>query len=84
MKLAIRRTLVAALLVGGMTLLSTGCATGYGNDLTPELDSYSRSSEQDANLYARVIDNNTRTIWDDFARLLLIDKTSRLQPAVVP
>lgn len=84
MKSALQRTLAAALLAGGMLLINTGCATDYGTDLTPELDSYSNSHEQDANQYARVIDNNTRTIWDDLARILLIDKTSRLQPAVVP
>lgn len=84
MKFAIRRTLAATLLAGGMILVNTGCATNYGTDLTPELASYSQSEEQDANQYARVIDNNTRSIWDDFARLLLLDKTSRLQPARVP
>lgn len=83
MILATKRTLTATLFVGAM-LLATGCATSYGTDLTPELASYSQSEEQDANTYARVIDNNTRTIWDDFARFLLIDKTSRLNPAVVP
>ncbi|MBB6430390.1 hypothetical protein [Algisphaera agarilytica] len=80
---AIQRTLAAVLLAGGL-LLTGGCATNYSNDLTPELASYGKSEEQDANTYARVIDNNTRTIWDDFARIFFLDKNSRLNPAVVP
>ena len=83
MMLAIRRTLTATLLAGAL-LLASGCATSYGTDLTPELASLSQTEEQDANQYARVIDNNTRSIWDDFARLLLLDKNSRLNPVLLP
>ncbi|MEM9420736.1 MAG: hypothetical protein AAGA25_17045 [Planctomycetota bacterium] len=80
---AIYRTLAAVLLAGAL-LYTGGCASSYSNDLTPELASYGRSEQQDANTYARVIDNNTRTIWDDFARIFFLDKTSRLNPAIVP
>lgn len=83
MILAIQRTLTAALLAFAL-LLASGCATGYSGDLTPELASLTQSEEQDANQYARVIDNNTRSIWDDFARALLLDKNSRLNPVVLP
>ncbi|MEM1027881.1 MAG: hypothetical protein AAGJ38_07335 [Planctomycetota bacterium] len=83
MILAVRYTLTATLLAAAL-LLAGGCATGYSGDLTPELASLSGSEQQDANRYARVIDNNTRSIWDDFARLLLLEKTSRLNPNVMP
>ncbi|MEE9404929.1 MAG: hypothetical protein V3V20_08545 [Algisphaera sp.] len=73
-------TLAVTLLAGAMLV---GCNATRGN-LTPELHSYSRSLEQDQNLHARVIDNNTRMIWDDLDRVLLLDKTSRLSPYPVP
>ncbi|MEO0515126.1 MAG: hypothetical protein AAF086_07515 [Planctomycetota bacterium] len=83
MILATKHILTATLLAAALFIVG-GCASSYGTDLTPELSSYSQSEQQDANQYARVIDNNTRTIWDDFARFLLLDKSSRLTPAVVP
>ena len=57
-------------------LLATGCGTR--GDLTPELHSYTGSIEQDRNTVARVVDNNTRLIWDDIYRVLLLDRTSDL------
>lgn len=83
MILAIQRTLTATVLVGAI-LLAGGCASSYSSDLTPELASLTQTEQQDANQYARVIDNNTRSIWDDFARLLLLDKNSRLNPVLMP
>ncbi|MEM6853287.1 MAG: hypothetical protein AAF593_02660 [Planctomycetota bacterium] len=83
MILAVRHTLTATLLAAAL-LLAGGCATGYSGDLTPELASLTQSEEQDANQYARVIDNNTRSIWDDLSRLFFLDKTSRLNPNVMP
>ena len=75
---ATRRILPAAILAGAVVSTLGGCATGYSRDLTPELDSYADSSEQDYNRYARVIDNNTRQAWDDLANVLLINETSML------
>jgi hypothetical protein len=73
-----RRLLSAALLAVTLTFVLGGCASGYSTDLTPELDSYAHSSEQDYNRYARVTDNNTRQIWDDLANILLLNETSML------
>ena len=83
MILAVRHTLTATLLAAAL-LLAGGCASGYSGDLTPELASLAQSEEQDANRYAREIDNNTRSIWDDFARILLLDMNSRLNPYLMP
>jgi hypothetical protein len=52
--------------------------------MTPELDHTARSHQQAANDHARIIDNNTRGIWDDVDRLLLLDHNSRLTPYSVP
>jgi len=84
----IQRTLTIALLAGAL-VLAAGCSSsptsaGYRGDLTPELDSTANSHEQDQNRYARVIDNNTRTAWDDLARVLLLDRNSRLSPYPMP
>ncbi|MEM6459613.1 MAG: hypothetical protein AAF710_09510 [Planctomycetota bacterium] len=83
MLLAIRRTFLAGLLAASL-LVAGGCATGYGTDLTPELESAGLSKEQIANRNARVVDNNLRSIWDDLARAMLLDRTSTLQPALIP
>ena len=50
----------------------TACTslTGCGVGLTPELQSYSESSEQYSNRHARVVNNNTRQIWDDLENIL--------------
>ncbi|MEM9882963.1 MAG: hypothetical protein AAF800_08610 [Planctomycetota bacterium] len=79
----IRRTFLAGLLAASL-LLAGGCATGYSTDLTPELESAGMTREQVENRNARVIDNNFRSIWDDLARAMLLDRTSGLQPAYVP
>ncbi|MEM1097447.1 MAG: hypothetical protein AAGH92_01540 [Planctomycetota bacterium] len=64
----------------------TGCtsAPAVRADMTNAADSTTRTADQDANDYARIIDHNTRGIWDDLARVMLIDKSSKLTPWVVP
>ncbi|MEM8783755.1 MAG: hypothetical protein AAGE65_12995 [Planctomycetota bacterium] len=64
----------------------TGCnsAPAIRADLSPTTDSTTRSTEQDYNDYARIIDHNTRGAWDDASRILLLDKPSRLSPWVIP
>lgn len=83
---ACRRFVTASVFVSALALMSVGCSSrgSISSDVTPALTSHGRTAEQDANTYARVIDNNTRTLWDDFARFFLVDKTSRLNPTVVP
>lgn len=51
---------------------------------TPTLDHLAASHEQIENAHARVIDNNTRGIWSDLDRLLLLHRSSRLQPYTLP
>ncbi len=74
-----------------MMIVAAGCqsknrvtAHDVRKDMTPALDSITRTSQQDKNQYARVIDHNTRAIWNDLARFLLIDRTSRLEPWPMP
>ncbi len=76
----LRTVLPALLLTALITLSLGGCTQRYAGDVTPELDSYAHNETQDNYQYARVIDNNTRSIWDDLARFLLIDETSKLNP----
>lgn len=83
MMLSFRRTLVATFLVGAF-LVAGGCSSKYSNELTPELDSYAASEGQDKNQYAHVIDSNNRQIWDDLARVLLLEEPSSLVRYPVP
>lgn len=79
--------ILPVLAVAALPLLGlTGCNTvpGIRADMTNHADSTTRSSEQDANDYARIIDHNTRMAWDDLARILLLDKTSRQSPWIAP
>lgn len=76
-----RRVLTVAILAGA-GLMVGGCS--YRSNMTPELDSMAASSEQDYNRYARYIDNNTRSAWNDLQRLLLLDRSSRLTKYPVP
>ncbi|MEM7576676.1 MAG: hypothetical protein AAF328_04295 [Planctomycetota bacterium] len=64
----------------------TGCtsAPAIRSDMTNAADSATRTSAEDANDYARIVDHNTRMIWDDLARLMLLDKSSRLSPWAAP
>ncbi|MEM1444699.1 MAG: hypothetical protein AAGF84_01460 [Planctomycetota bacterium] len=64
----------------------TGCtsAPAIRADMTPAADSATRTADQDYNDYARIVDHNTRMIWDDLARLMLLDKPSRQSPWVAP
>ena len=81
MSSAFRRSLILSVLAMGL-LVAGGCS--YRSDVTPELDSVAANSEQDYNRYARVIDNNTRSAWDDLASILLIDRNMRLTRAPRP
>ncbi len=80
-----RPALSFALLLAA-ALMFTGCTSAWGvrADLTNATDSTARSDDQDRNNYARTIDHNTRGIWDDTARLLLLDRPSRLSPYTIP
>ncbi len=73
---------VAALPVAGLT----GCnsAPAIRSNMTNAADSTTRSTPEDYNDYARVVDHNTRMIWDDIARIMMLDRTSRLSPWVAP
>lgn len=87
-------TLAAAFLLIALVLPSVGCAGKKRGDritardvrgnMTPALDSIGRTTDQDYNNYARVIDNNTRAAWNDLARFLLIQETSDLGPYYMP
>ena len=76
------RLLPALALAGTAVLAAPGCGTR--GDLTPELHSYSGSAEQDRNTVARVTNNDTRLIWDDIYRLMLLDRTSTLHRFPTP
>lgn len=71
-----------------MTLVFAGCsatsADGVRANFSPELHSTARSFEQHRNMEARTMDLNTRGAWDDGARLLLLDRPSRLSPYPIP
>ena len=79
-----RRVLPALLLSAAAVVCLGGCTQRYAGDVTPELDSYAHNSTQDHYRYARVIDHNTRGIWDDLANFLLINEPSQLHRYPVP
>ena len=78
------RVFPALLLAAVCCMTLGGCTQRYAGDVTPELDSYAHNSTQDHYRYARVIDHNTRTIWDDLANLLLINEPTKLTRYPVP
>ncbi|BAM04109.1 hypothetical protein [Phycisphaera mikurensis] len=90
MKTVSHRKLTLLAAVAGSTLLlslgGTGCtkAQRIRANYTPYLDSTAYNSEQDRNRQARVIDHNTRGVWDDLNRVLLLDQPSRLSPYTIP
>ena len=86
-----KRTLSRGLVVAvGLTLLVSlgGCNTvtpgKVRRNMSPALATTDRARGQAANDMARVVDHNTRTAWDDFKRLMLLDKPSRLTPYPIP
>lgn len=77
------------LLALGLSLASvTGCgrvtASQVRGNMTPELATSTRSGEMHKNDLARYRDNNLRAAWDDFDRLMLLNRNSRLTPWPVP
>lgn len=90
MKNPISRTFpLLALAIGATLLLGTsGCAATKAERIranyTPYLDSTAKNAEQDRNTQARVIDHNTRSIWDDLNRILLLDKPSHANIYYIP
>ena len=85
--------LTVAFLLVALLLPAMGCASqerkritarSVRSNMTPALDSIGRTTDQDYNNYARVIDHNTRAAWNDLARLLLIQETSDLEPYYMP
>jgi hypothetical protein len=77
------------LFVLGLSLVSlTGCnrvtARDIRGNMTPELKTTNRSGQLHKNDYARIIDNNTRSAWDDLDRFLLLHRNSRLTPWPMP
>lgn len=88
-KLSSQTLPLLALAVGATLLLGTsGCAATKAERIranyTPYLDSVAFNSEQDRNTQARVIDHNTRNIWDDLNKILLLDEPSRLSAYYIP
>ena len=70
-------------------LLTTGChrptsAHGVRANYTPELHSTGRTFQQHQAMETRTIDTNLRGLYDDGARVLLMDRPSRLSPYPVP
>ncbi len=87
--------LCCAVLLTGLIVTAPGCESEpksvdpvsveeIRKDMTPELFSTGKSEGQAANHNARVIDNNTRGIWDDLSRLFFFDETSPLTPYPTP
>ncbi len=78
--------LAVAALLGGLTLTTTGCSRQQlvRANMTNAADSTVHSDDEDWNNYARVVDHNTRGIWDDLNRLLLLDKPSAMSPYSIP
>ncbi len=83
------RFLVAALGVAGVSVAAlSGCSkTGIAAlraDPTPELLTSVESPTESANSYAIQKNLNLRMMLDDAARVIYIDRPSRLNPAPIP
>lgn len=82
-------TKILCIFVLGLSLVSmTGCnrvtAGQIRRNMTPELDTVTRSRQMHKNDLARYRDNNLRAAWDDFDRMMLLHRNSRLTPWPVP
>lgn len=82
----IRRLLALPLAAGLLT--ASGCnSTGISalrRDPTPELLTSVESPTESANSYAITKNLNLRMMLDDAARMIYIDRPSRLSPAPIP
>ena len=80
--------LLACAIAATLLLGSGGCAATKAERIranyTPYLDSIAANSEQDRNTQARVIDHNTRSLWDDLNKVLLLDKPSHANIYYIP
>ena len=72
------------IILSAVALTACTSLTGCGVGLTPELHSYAESGEQFSNRHARVVNNNTRQIWDDLENIFLLNRTSRLHRFPTP
>ncbi|MCC6680083.1 MAG: hypothetical protein IT445_04180 [Phycisphaeraceae bacterium] len=86
-----KRTLFQlCLAAAGLTMLLavSGCNTvrpaQVRHNMTPALATADSTRAQKRNDIARVIDHNTRTAWDDFYRLMLLDEATPLSPYSIP
>ena len=86
-----KRTLFQlCLAAAGLTLLlaGSGCNTvrpgQVRHNMTPALATTDATRAQVRNDQARMLDHNTRGAWDDFYRLMLLDKPSTLTPYPIP
>lgn len=70
----------AGLTLAVMLSLSGGCSSATA----PELMTTTKTPGQYGNQLARVMNNNTRGIWNDLDRLFFLDKNMNLQPYVAP
>ncbi|QDU32750.1 hypothetical protein KS4_07840 [Poriferisphaera corsica] len=71
---------VSALCVLAVVAVSlTGCGT-----MTPELMSGTQAAGDMHYKWSRVMDNSSRTAWNDFERLFFLDQNSQANPFVSP
>lgn len=76
----------AILLGAGLTLATAATMMGGCSSAAtaPELMTTAKTPGQYNNQLSRVINNNTRGIWNDADRLFFLDKNQNLQPFVAP
>jgi hypothetical protein len=83
-----RHRFVAAALSAGVLALVAGCSSTGISALranpTPELLTSFESPTESANSYAIMKNLNLRMMLDDAARVIYIDRPSRLNPAPIP
>ncbi len=70
---------LGALALAAALSLSGGCAAS-----APELMTTAKTPGQYGNQLVRIMDNNTRGIWDDANRLFFLEHNLRLSPYVMP
>ncbi|WP_432797872.1 hypothetical protein [Poriferisphaera sp. WC338] len=76
------KTLKTVLAVSALSIASIGM-TGCGT-MTPELLTTGRTPSQEHYKNSRIMDNNTRTAWDDAARIFFLDHNMAGTPYPMP
>ncbi|QQE10767.1 hypothetical protein JD969_14840 [Planctomycetota bacterium] len=73
------KTVLAICVLSAVSVSMTGCGT-----MTPELTSSNEAAGEMHYKYSRIMDNNTRSAWNDFERMFFLSHNMRSSPFPTP